>query len=149
MARHLLTVAMIAALTTTVASAQQAQEGTKDPNGTTAAVTPVSPPQNKVSFVTKAKQWAEDHQIMERLAGEVDGWYPRLGGTTRGAGFALGPGYRIHLGEILVDLSMGFSVKTYKAADVKVRWLQAFGDRELGPAGRQARLVEHRAHEVS
>jgi len=30
-------------------------------------------------FVEKAKHWAEDHQIVERLNGDVDGWYPRLG----------------------------------------------------------------------
>ena len=30
---------------------------------------------------------------------------------------------------MLVDLSAGLSTKTYKAADVKVRWLQALGDR--------------------
>jgi outer membrane protein assembly factor BamA len=80
-------------------------------------------------FLQKAKDWAADHQIMERLNGDVDGWYPRLGGMTRGGGFALGPGYRLHLGGVLVDLSAGVSTKTYKAADVNVRWLQALDER--------------------
>jgi outer membrane protein assembly factor BamA len=48
---------------------------------------------------------------------------------TRGSGFALGPGYRKHFGNVLVDVSAGISLKTYKAADVKVRWLQAFDRR--------------------
>ena len=83
------------------------------------------------SFADKAKEWAERTQIVERLAGEVDGWYPRLGGMTRGSGFALGPGYRKHvLGDrLLVDLSGGLSTKFYKAVDAKVRWLQAWDQR--------------------
>src|SRR5918993_2172118 len=80
-------------------------------------------------FADKAKDWAERTQIIERLNGDVDGWYPRLGGMTRGGGFALGPGYRRHLGNVLVDLSAGLSTKTYVSADVKVRWFQAFDER--------------------
>jgi outer membrane protein assembly factor BamA len=48
---------------------------------------------------------------------------------TRGGGFALGPGYRTHLGNVLVDVSAGISHKTYKAIDAKVRWLNAFDER--------------------
>ena len=36
-------------------------------------------------FVDKAKAWADKHQIVERLNGDVDGWYPRLGGMTNQA----------------------------------------------------------------
>lgn len=82
-------------------------------------------------FVEDAKAWADKHQIVGRLNGDVDGWYPRLGGMTRGGGFALGPGYRTHVfgDRVLLDLSAGISTKTYKAVDVKARWLQAFDDR--------------------
>jgi hypothetical protein len=66
---------------------------------------------------------------MERLNGDIDGWYPRLGGMTRGGGFAFGPGYRLHWNDVLVDLSFGISTKSYKAADLKVRWLQALDER--------------------
>ena len=91
------------------------------------------PPQEsgERGFVEKAKRWAEDTQIAERLSGDVDGWYPRLGGMTRGSGFAIGPGYRFHIVDdrLFVDLSAGISIKGYKAADANVRWLQALGDR--------------------
>src|SRR5918993_4684125 len=80
-------------------------------------------------FADKAKDWAERTRIVERLNGDIDGWYPRLGGMTRGGGFAIGPGYRRHLGGVLVDLSAGISTKAYKSADVKVRWLNAFDER--------------------
>jgi hypothetical protein len=80
-------------------------------------------------FVDKAKSWADEHQLIERLNGDVDGWYPRLGGMTRGSGFAIGPGYRTHLGTVLVDVSAGLSIKAYKAVDVKVRWMEAFDQR--------------------
>lgn len=79
----------------------------------------------------RAEAFNDKTQIVERLNGEVDGWYPRLGGMTRGGGFAIGPGYRTHVagGRLFADLSAGMSVKGYKSADVNVRWLQAFNDR--------------------
>ena len=82
-------------------------------------------------FVARMQRMADEYQLAERLNGEIDGWYPRLGGMTRGSGFALGPGYRFHpLGSpVLVDLSAGLSIKGYQAADAKVRWIQAFGER--------------------
>jgi len=82
-------------------------------------------------FVARMQRIADEYQLAERLNGEIDGWYPRLGGMTRGSGFALGPGYRFHpLGSpVLVDLSAGLSIKGYQAADANVRWLQAFGQR--------------------
>ena len=80
-------------------------------------------------FADKAKDWANRTQIVDRLNGDIDGWYPRLGGMTRGGGFAIGPGYRMHVGDVLVDLSAGISIKSYKSADVKVRWLNAFDER--------------------
>jgi hypothetical protein len=81
--------------------------------------------QDEVGFVRKARQWVERTQIVERLNGDIDGWYPQLGGMTRGSGFSIGPGYRFHLDDIFVDLSAGLSIKSYKAVDARVRWLQA------------------------
>src|SRR5687767_5352138 len=104
-----------------------AQEATG--SSTTVAAQAEAATQDDGSFVEKGKSWAERTQIIERLNGDIDGWYPRLGGMTRGGGFAIGPGYRTHLGNVLVDLSAGISVKSYKSADVKVRWLQAFDER--------------------
>ena len=88
-------------------------------------------PRTDEGFVQKLRGMADRWQIVERLNGDVDGWYPRLGGMTRGSGFAIGPGYRTHLFDdrILVDASTGLSIKGYKAVDTNVRWLQAFGDR--------------------
>src|SRR5688572_3582126 len=76
-----------------------------------------------VGFVAKMRRIAEEWQLEERLNGEIDGWYPRLGGMTRGSGFALGPGYRLHPfgGPIFVDVSAALSIKGYQAADANVR----------------------------
>ena len=86
---------------------------------------------NPEGFVDKMRRIADEYQLEERLNGEIDGWYPRLGGMTRGSGFAIGPGYRTHVmgGPIFVDVSAGLSIKGYQAADANVRWLQAFGER--------------------
>lgn len=82
-------------------------------------------------FVDKLRRIAGDWHIVERLNGDIDGWYPRLGGMTTGSGFAFGPGYRTHLldDRIFVDLSAAFSHKAYKAVDVKAEWLQSRYDR--------------------
>lgn len=92
-----------------------AQESSGDPDG----------------FVAKLRRMADELKLEQRLNGEIDGWYPRLGGMTRGSGFALGPGYRVHPfgGPVLVDVSAGLSIKGYQAADAKVRWIQAWNDR--------------------
>ena len=83
------------------------------------------------SFLDSAQRWAKDHQILERLSGEVDGWYPRFGGLTRGSGFGLGPGYRLHPfgSPVLVDASAAISIRAYKAVDVRARWAQLWQDR--------------------
>jgi hypothetical protein len=84
-------------------------------------------PESEDGFVDKAKEWSKDHQMMERLDGDVDGWYPRLGRMTRGAGFALGPGYRTHVfgDRVLLDVSAGISIRVYKSVDVNARWFQS------------------------
>jgi len=85
----------------------------------------------KETLSDKARRLAKDTQIVERLNGSIDGWYPRLGGVPTGGGVALGPGYRTHLGDerILLDLSATFSHRAYKAADIKTRWAQAWQNR--------------------
>jgi outer membrane protein assembly factor BamA len=125
---------LLALITAPALVAQQDTQGQvqgQNPNGPAQAVAAATalPPQDEPGFVEKAKNWAQDHQLMERLNGDIDGWYPRLGGMTRGGGFAFGPGYRVHWNDVLVDLSFGYSTKAYKAADIKVRWLQAFDKR--------------------
>jgi outer membrane protein assembly factor BamA len=119
--------AVLVGLATSAAYAQQSDAQ----NGSTQAVSSAAAPAQDSGdgFVDKAKNWAEDHQILERLNGDIDGWYPRLGGMTRGSGFAVGPGYRFHAGNVLVDLSGAITQKRYKAVDAKVRWLQAYDER--------------------
>jgi outer membrane protein assembly factor BamA len=122
-------IALAFAVTTSAAHAQQPAPA---PSPTPSEAPPVQIPEPAADgFVDKAKNWAEKTQIVERLNGDVDGWYPRLGGMTRGGGIAVGPGYRTHLGgsRVLVDLSAGISMKAYKAVDAKVRWVQAFNER--------------------
>ncbi len=103
--------------------AQQPEPAVSDPASTEA--------DDGKGFVASTRRWVGTHQIVERLNGDVDGWYPRLGGMTRGGGIALGPGYRRHVFDdrVLVDLSAAVSTKFYKAVDVHVRWLQAFNER--------------------
>src|SRR5688572_5328219 len=82
-------------------------------------------------FVRKLRDFADDIQIVERLNGDIDGWYPRLGGMTTGSGFAFGPGYRTHVlnGNVFVDVSAAGTFKGYKAVDLKAEWLQSRFDR--------------------
>src|SRR5688572_25882677 len=87
--------------TTSAAYAQQsgaAAEPSQPREAIAADAAPEAAQDSGDSLTDKAKNWAERSQIVERLNGDVDGWYPRLGGMTRGGGFALGPGYRRHLG---------------------------------------------------
>jgi hypothetical protein len=124
MSCRLLAILLAALLTAPSALAQETGDAVP-----AEAAPPPQNPDDGDSFVDEAKEWAEDTQIVERLNGEIDGWYPRLGGMTRGGGFALGPGYRTHLGRVLVDVSAGLSTKLYKAVDVKARWVSALDDR--------------------
>jgi len=126
--RVLVTLASAILTVTSAAHAQQPPDADKPREGKVEV-----PPQEPGGrgFVDRAKQWAEETQIVERLSGDADGWYPRLGGMTRGSGFAIGPGYRTHFAgrRLFADFSAGISVKGYKAADANIRWLQAWGDR--------------------
>src|SRR5688572_1302125 len=118
----------VAIVTTSTAFAQQGADGPA-PAVASDAAPPAAASQDDDGFVAKAKNWAEDTRIIERLNGDIDGWYPRLGGMTRGGGFSIGPGYRMHVGDVLVDTSAAISLKSYKSADVKVRWLQVLDER--------------------
>jgi hypothetical protein len=96
------------------------------------AQAPADPPRaDERGFADKARDWAKEHQILERLQGDVDGWYPRLGGLKRGSGFGGGPGYRTHIldDKVLLDVSGAVSYRWYKAVDVNARWLQAWDKR--------------------
>ena len=79
----------------------------------------------------KLRKWARDTQLLERLNGDVEGWYPRIGGITRGSGFAGGPGIRSTIpgSSILLDVSGAVSIRGYKAFDARARWLEAAGKR--------------------
>ena len=61
-------------------SAVYAQQTTTQSGAAQSAAAPEPAEQERVgddaSFVDRAQAWAKDHQIMERLNGEVDGWYP-------------------------------------------------------------------------
>ncbi len=87
--------------------------------------------EKKETLSDKARRLAKETQIVERLNGSVDGWYPRLGGMPTGGGIALGPGYRTHVGgeRILLDMSATVSHRAYKAADIKTRWVRAWQNR--------------------
>jgi hypothetical protein len=116
----------------TAAHAQQTSESPTPPSAaadrSAAATQDVAPDR---TFVDTARDWLKESQILERIEGDVDGWYPRIGGITRGSGFALGPGYRLHVldNHVRLDVSAGLSVRLYKAFDVRARWLQAWHER--------------------
>lgn len=111
------------------ASASSAADAQRPAQAGTTTSTPATPDDD--GYVERSRRWAKNAKIFERLSGTTDGWYPRLGGMTRGSGFALGPGYRTHVfgDRVLLDLSTAISTKAYKATDAKARWLQAFDKR--------------------
>jgi outer membrane protein assembly factor BamA len=105
------------------ASAQQSTTVSADERQ--AGTLPPPEPEPEPSLVDKARQWADDTEIIERMDGTTDGWYPRFGGIRRGSGLGGGPGYRFHmLGNVLVDLSAAFSIRYYKTVDASIRWLR-------------------------
>lgn len=120
---------VLTALVTAVLATSSGAQQTAPAQDTTVASEAAAAPQDDGGFIDKAEDWAERTQIVDRLNGDVDGWYPRLGGMTRGGGFALGPGYRFHVGDTLVDLSAGISMRAYKSVDAKVRWINAYDER--------------------
>jgi outer membrane protein assembly factor BamA len=87
---------------------------------------PKSTPAND-SFAAKAQAWAENAQILDRLDGTVDGWYPRFAGVRRRSGVAGGAGYRHHVfgDQMRFDLSAAITTKKYRVVDGHLRWLQS------------------------
>jgi hypothetical protein len=84
----------------------------------------------EVGFVDKAKRWAEEKRLAERIAPR-EGVYARFGGMTTGSGLALGAGYRKYLLDerIFTDVSAALSTKLYKALDARARWARFWDDR--------------------
>jgi hypothetical protein len=109
------------------ADAASAQHATAADDGVTASDAAKQEP----SLVERLRRLARRTQIVDRITGTVDGWYPRLGGMTRGSGLVLGPGYRTHAldGRVLLDVSAALSTRFYKAADAHIRWMQTARDR--------------------
>jgi surface antigen Omp85-like protein len=82
-------------------------------------------------FITRLRHWAHETNLLGRINGDAEGWYPRFGGIRRGAGLNGGPGLR---GDVtndapFVDLSGAVSIKGYKAIDLRARWLQTIDRR--------------------
>lgn len=120
-------------LTASASHAQQATNATPAASGTPdkAVAVTAEAPEADSGFIDSARHWAKQTQILGRLEGRVDGWYPRLGGMTRGSGFTFGPGYRTHVfgDRVLVDASAALSTRLYRAVDLRARWLQAWHER--------------------
>ena len=74
MAKRLLAAAVVFALITARgASAQQAQGNAQGQDANAPAQSTAVPPPDEVSFIDKAKDWTQQHQIIDRLNGDVDG----------------------------------------------------------------------------
>jgi len=89
-----------------------------------------SPPE-RPSFRQRMQGWVRDVQLLERINATVDGWYPRIGGITRGSSFSGGGGYRTPLvnDALYADVSAALCVKGYSALDAKLRVWQGFSKR--------------------
>ena len=98
---------------------------------TVVAAKAATEPKSDSSFIDTAREWAKNTRIVERIEGDVDGWYPRLSGMTRGGGFTIGPGYRTHVlgNRVFLDVSAAMTPRLYRAVDVHARWLQAWSER--------------------
>jgi hypothetical protein len=137
MMKHRLRAFMLGSAVVLIAAAAHAQPATEPvppPQGAPAHDAAVDTDAGRKSdsgFVDTAREWAKSTQILERLEGDIDGWYPRLGGMTRGSGFALGPGYRMHVfgDQVRLDVSAALSTRLYRTVDVRARWLQAWQER--------------------
>src|SRR6187455_1765731 len=112
--------------TTAAAAPSQTSAQTPGQTDTSAATTTERP-----GTIKRLRTWADDVKLMGRLNGDVDGWYPRIGGVTRGSGFAFGPGFRTPLfnDALFLDVSGAISFKGYSAFDTRVRWLKLMDQR--------------------
>lgn len=86
--------------------------------------------------------FVEQQRVLERLAAEREGLYPRFGGLVTGSGVAVGPGYRRHFGyDGVWDVSAAISLKSYKVIEGRVR-LPTFG-RDTLRADALARFLDY------
>ena len=85
---------------------------------------------SEVSVVDKARRWAAEKRIADRLSPR-EGIYARFGGMVTGSGLALGAGYRKYLFDerVFADVSAALSTKFYKAVDARARWARFWNDR--------------------
>jgi outer membrane protein assembly factor BamA len=82
-------------------------------------------------FVAKARRWADEHDIENKIFPR-EGLYVRFGDMTTGSGFAVGPAYRRYFGvgeDMFLDVGGGISTKAYKTANVKMRWTRFWNNR--------------------
>src|SRR5262245_32919392 len=120
--------AIAAMLATAAASAQEPDELKTD------AATAQAPERDDdtadVGIIAKARRWAEEKQIVDRLS-PPEWAYPPLAGMTTGSGLALGAGYLNYLFDerIFTDVSAALSTKIYKAIDARARWAQFWNNR--------------------
>lgn len=121
--------ALVGALACATSTSAQVPE-TTDASSTAQRVDPVTvtpPAPSSPGVLKRMRNWEKDVQLLDRMAGNVDGWYPRIGGITRGSGVAGGAGLRTPFGdEMYLDVSAAVSTKGYSSFDTRVRWLQAF-----------------------
>jgi len=132
--RRAFTLGAVLVLLAATAHAQQVVDPTTPQKGGLDAVVDANgaaEPKADPGFFDTVRNWATETQILERLEGDIDGWYPRLGGMTRGSGFSIGPGYRTHIWNerVLLDVSAALSTRLYRAVDVHARWLSAWNER--------------------
>ena len=127
------TVVLIAVLSGASSSAYAQEDSAASPPGQISSQTDVPPATTpeRPGTIKRLRTWADDVKLMGRLNGDVDGWYPRIGGVTRGSGFAFGPGFRTPLFDdaLFLDVSGAISFKGYSALDTRLRWLQLLDKR--------------------
>ena len=131
--RALNTVVLIAAMSIASSSAYAQDAPAAAAPAPTASQTdaPSATTPERPGTIKRLRTWASDVKLVGRLNGDVDGWYPRIGGVTRGSGFAFGPGYRTPLFDdaLFFDVSGAISIRGYSALDTRLRWLQLLDKR--------------------
>jgi len=126
-----------------IASLAVAQEPTRD--GVIAAQ--VADKEKSLQPVVRTRierimYFVEERRLLERLAAERDGLYPRFGGLVTGSGVVIGPAYRRHFGgDGVWDVSAAMSFKAYKVVEGRLR-LPSFG-RNMLTADALARYLDY------
>lgn len=90
-----------------------------------------SAPPAPASGTSELRTTLERNPVVRRLlSNESDGFYPRLGGLTRGSGLAGGLGYRHRLGGgRRLDLAALGSIRRYAALSAAATWMSVWQDR--------------------